>query len=123
MYPPISKNKIVFDQSTFLYQDVLISSWKEKDRISKNREMFNAYYMFNMHIISYNGDKIIQVAIDGKYAVRKAIDLLLTNTKLAWVLNNNLCGSEFDLVKIQEQNKHSVYVFDPVKEENKRWEY
>lgn len=126
MYPPVDKYRIVFDKNTSLYKDVLITSWKEKDRAVANKEMFSAYYMFNMYLISYEGDRVIQVVIDGKYLAQKAIDFLLKvqiNELPALIVNNTIYGNELQLSQIKEQNKNWIYVFDPLEESMKKWNY
>jgi len=126
MYPPVDKYRIVFDKNTSLYKDVLITSWKEKDRAVANKEMFSAYYMFNMYLLSYEGDRVIQIVADGKYLIQKAIDFLLTvepNELPTLIVNNTIYGNEFELSQIKKMDKAWIYVFDPLEESMKKWGY
>ena len=126
MYPPVHKYQIVFDKNTFLYKDVLITSWKEKDRVVTNKEMFRAYYMFNMYLISYEGDRVIQIVADGKYLVQKAVDFLLEvepNELPTLIVNNIIYGNELELSEIKKMDKAWIHVFDPLEESMKKWSY
>lgn len=108
-------NKKVYDKNKIQHREVNILCWKESDLKPKNREDFEAFYMFKMYLISYEGDREIKIRFNNKYKIIKYLDIILNNTD-CFVINGRLYGGEADLEIIAKEAE----IIDPIIEQQKR---
>lgn len=106
----------MYDNRMITYLDIDIYAWKESDINQKNHENFEAYYLIELNISHYDGDRKVKIKFNNKYKVQDYIKLVLSSEGNNFALDGKLYCNE-DFLKVVDKN---AKIIDPKIEAEKR---